>query len=202
MSSKIGPWTRLSTRELYENPWISVREDQVLHPDGSPGIFGVVHYRFAAVAVIPVDAEGRVTLVGQHRYGINAYTWEIPQGGCPEGDELQTTAVRELREETGYTAARWDYLGKVAVSDSITDEIGHAFLARDLTPGMSDPEGSEQLQTKSLDLEDAYAMAMDGRLSECMTIIGLARAIHFLRRERGDAERQAPSSSRPASIVK
>jgi 8-oxo-dGTP pyrophosphatase MutT (NUDIX family) len=183
-ANRVGPWTRLSTRPIYSNPWIEVREDQVVHPDGSPGIFGVVHFTFRPVAVVPIDERGRVTLVGQHRYGIDRYTWEIPQGGCHDGDTLEGTAARELREETGFIAGRWDYLGHVAVSDSITDEVGHIFLARDLQPGPPEPEGSEQLSAKTMDITEAYRMAMEGELVEAITVAGLSRATYFLQRKK------------------
>jgi 8-oxo-dGTP pyrophosphatase MutT (NUDIX family) len=185
---KIGPWTRLSTRQVYENPWIRVREDQVLHPDGSPGIYGVVHFRNLAVGVVPIDAQGRVVLVGQFRYAMNGYAWEIPEGGCPEGRGTpEETAARELREETGFTAARWDYLGCLALSNSATDEVAHIFLARDLTPGPTDPEPTEVLAVKTVDFAEAWRMAMEGELTESLTVLGLARARHFLELEKQGA---------------
>lgn len=184
---KIGPWTKLSSRQVYENPWIRVREDQVLHPDGKPGIYGVVHFRNLAVGVVPLDARGDVILVGQFRYAMNGYAWEIPEGGCPEASPPEETAARELREETGYTAARWDYLGCMALSNSATDEVAHFFLARELTPGESDPESSEELAVKTVPFEEAWRMAMEGELTESLTVGALARARHFLEREkRGD----------------
>ena len=185
----MGPWTRLSTRPVYENPWIRVREDQVLHPDGSPGIYGVVHFRNLAVGVVPLDAQGRVTLVGQFRYPLGRYSWEIPEGGCPEGEEPFAAARRELREETGCSAARWDFLGTVALSNSATDEIAWLWLARELEEGSPDPEASEDLAVRKADWEEAWKLAMEGEAADSMTVIALARARHFLDRER--AGRQA-----------
>jgi len=185
-SVKIGPWTRLSTREVYANRWIRVREDQILHPDGSPGIYGVVQFRGVAVGVVPIDAQGRVVLVGQHRYVMDEYTWELPEGAAnpDERSALQVAAARELREETGFTAARWDDLGGVQLSNSATDEIGHLFLARELSAGQAEPDPSEELAVKRVDLGEAYRMAMAGELTESLTVIGLARAVHFLGREK------------------
>jgi 8-oxo-dGTP pyrophosphatase MutT (NUDIX family) len=183
---KIGPWTRLRRREVYDNPWIRVREDDVLRPDGSPGIYGTVHFKNIAVAVVPIDAQGRVILVGQHRYPFDRYFWEIPEGGCPEGREVPLdSAKRELREETGYTAARWDYLGSLELSNSCSDEIGHLYLARDLSPGPQDADADEQLEVKALDFREAWRMAMEGELTESLTVAALARAGHFLDREAG-----------------
>lgn len=181
---KIGPWTRLRSRAIYENPWIRVREDDVLRPDGSPGIYGTVHFKNIAVAVVPIDAQGRVILVGQHRYPFDRYFWEVPEGGCPEGREKpEEAAVRELREETGYVAGRWDYLGALVLSNACSDENGHLFLARDLTPGAQDPDADEQLAVKAVDFQEAWRMAMEGELTESLTVAALARARYFLDRE-------------------
>jgi 8-oxo-dGTP pyrophosphatase MutT (NUDIX family) len=181
---KIGPWTRLRSREVYENPWIRVREDDVLRPDGSPGIYGVVHFKNVAVAVVPIDDQGRVILVGQHRYPFDRYFWELPEGGCPIGRETPLeSARRELREETGYAAARWDFLGTLELSNSSTDENAHLFLARGLTPGEMDPDGDEELAVKSVDFAEAWRMAMAGELTESLTVAALARAHWFLGRE-------------------
>ena len=183
---KIGPWTRLRRREVYDNPWIRVREDEVLRPDGSPGIYGTVHFKNIAVAVVPIDAQGRVILVGQHRYPFDRYFWELPEGGCPEGrEEPLDSAKRELREETGFSAARWDYLGTLELSNSCTDEIGHLYLARDLTPGPQHTDADEQLAVKAMDFREAWRMAMEGELTESLTVAALARAAHFLDRESG-----------------
>jgi 8-oxo-dGTP pyrophosphatase MutT (NUDIX family) len=185
----IGPWTRLSSREIYENPWIRVREDQVTHPDGSPGIYGTIHFKNLAIAVVPIDAEGRVILVGQHRYPLDRYSWELPEGGCPIGKETpEAAAAREVREETGYTAARWDYLGALELSNSVTDEIGHLYLARDLTPGPQDPDPSEHLAVKHMPFAEAWRMAMEGGITESLTVTALARAKYFLDRESAAAE--------------
>ena len=181
---KIGPWTRLASKEVYRNPWIHLREDQIRHPDGTPGIYGVVEFQNLAVGVIPVDEQGRVILVGQFRYPMNSYSWEIPEGGCPKGEAILVGAMRELREETGFTAARWDYLGSLALSNAATNEMGHLFLARDLMPGVASPEPSEELQVKKMDLEEAYRLAMEGELTESLTVAGLARTRYFLDSEK------------------
>ncbi|MDQ3000683.1 MAG: NUDIX hydrolase [Fibrobacterota bacterium] len=181
---KIGPWTRLSGREIYDNPWIRVREDQVLRPDGSPGIYGTVHFKNIAIAVVPIDKDGRVILVGQHRYPLNCYTWELPEGGCLIGKETpQEAAIRELREETGYSAARWDYLGGLELSNACTDEVAHLFLARDLAPGSQQLDATEEIAVKRMDFHEAYRMAMEGVFTESLTVASLARAAYFLDRE-------------------
>lgn len=180
---KIGPWTRLSTKPIYENPWIRVREDQVLRPDGSPGIYGVVHFRHVAVAVVPVDAEGRVVMVGQYRYSLRYYSWEIPEGGCPEGEDPFDAAIRELKEETGLAAARWDYLGSSALSNSATDEVGHIWLARDLSEGEAEPDPTEQIAVRRMGWDEALELAMTADRADALTVMGLFRARRFLDRE-------------------
>lgn len=189
-----GPWTRLSSRPIYENPWITVREDQVLRPDGSPGIYGVVHFRNLAVGVVPIDAAGRVILVGQYRYSLGFASWEIPEGGCPEGEDPREAAARELEEETGYRADRWDYLGSAALSNSATDEVAHMYLARDLTPGRAHPEPTEDLTVKAVPWEEAWRLAMEGEATDSVTVIALARARHLMEREggRGQAAGMGP----------
>src|SRR5208337_3190204 len=110
MSDPTNPWTTLSSRLVYENPWIRVREDQVLRPDGQPGIYGVVEFKNRAVGVLPVDDEGCIWLVGQHRYPLNSYSWEIPEGGSPQSETTEETARRELKEETGLSAGRLELI--------------------------------------------------------------------------------------------
>ena len=106
-----NPWRVLGSRPVYENPWISVREDEVVRPDGNLGIYGVVHYKNTAVGVLPVE-DGHVYLVGQYRYPLERYSWEIPEGGCPEDEDPLQAARRELKEETGLEATRWEKLGE------------------------------------------------------------------------------------------
>jgi 8-oxo-dGTP pyrophosphatase MutT (NUDIX family) len=144
----------------------------------------VVEFRNLAVAVAAVDDQGRVILVGQHRYPFDAFSWEIPEGGCPDGEDPLLAAQRELREETGVSAARWDFLGKVAISNSATDETGLLYLARELTLGEPEPECTEVLEVKRLPWDEAYAMAMEGGITDLLSVACLARARHFLERER------------------
>src|SRR5215831_16951352 len=127
-----NPWTRRSRRVAYDNPWIAVYHDEVLRPDGQPGIYGVVHYKNRAVGVIALDDRDRVLLVGQYRYTVDGYSWEIPEGGAPFDEDPLEAAQRELQEETGYSAAQWQEVLRAHLSNSITDEEGICYLARDL----------------------------------------------------------------------
>src|SRR3954447_25437003 len=118
---RTNPWTTLGTQPVYDNPWIAVREDRVVRPDGSPGIYGVVHFKNRAIGVLPVDEQGRIWLVGQYRYPLGAYSWEIPEGGAPEGESPVEAARRELREETGLRATHLERLAISHLSNSVSD---------------------------------------------------------------------------------
>jgi 8-oxo-dGTP pyrophosphatase MutT (NUDIX family) len=171
-----SPWTTLSTREGYSNPWIRVREDQVINPGGGQGIYGVVEYKNRAVGVIPVDENGYIWLVGQWRYCHDRYEWEIPEGGCPPGEEPADCARRELQEETGITARTIEpLLLGVQLSNSTTNEVCDIFVARDLSFGDATPEETEQLQVKRLPLTEAIQMALDGRIRDSVSVLALLR---------------------------
>jgi 8-oxo-dGTP pyrophosphatase MutT (NUDIX family) len=183
-----NPWQTLSTRQVYDNPWISVREDQVIRPDGAPGIYGVVDFKNFAVGIVPVDDEGYTWLVGQYRYTLDEYSWEIPAGGCPQGHTPLETAARELQEEVGLQASQWTSLGPVRTSNSCTSERGEVFLAEGLTQGESSPEGTEVLQVWRVPLQQALDMAADGTIADAVSVIGLWRAARAL------AERGTPKA--------
>lgn len=169
-----NPWTTLSSREIYLNPWIRVREDQVLKPNGTPGIYGVVEYRNRAVGVVPIDDEGQTWLVGQYRYTHNRYEWEIPEGGCPEGESLEDCARRELLEETGLVASHLEpLLLDIQLSNSIGDETAHLFIARGLTQETPQPEDTEQIAIRRLPLSEAIQMATTGQIRDSMSVIAL-----------------------------
>lgn len=172
MMQEENPWRTLGSRRVYENPWISVREDSVVRPDGEPGIYGVVHYKNTAVGVLAVE-DDHVYLVGQYRYPLERYSWEIPEGGCPEEEEPLAAARRELREETGLAAGSWRSLGEAYLSNSVADEYARWFLATDLVPGEQSPEGTEILGVRRVPLREALAMTTDGRITDALSILAL-----------------------------
>jgi 8-oxo-dGTP pyrophosphatase MutT (NUDIX family) len=167
-----NPWRTLDSRPVYENPWISVREDSVIGPDGEPGIYGVVHYKNTAVGILPVE-DDQVYLVGQYRYPLERYSWEIPEGGCPEDEDDLAAARRELKEETGLEARSWSRLGKAFLSNSVADEYAVWFLATDLVPGEAQNEGTEDIDVRRVPLREAVAMTMDGRITDALSILAL-----------------------------
>ncbi len=145
--SPASPWRRHSRRLAYENAWIQVHHDEVTRPDGQPGIYGVVHFRTRAVGVVAIDDEDRVVLVGQYRYSLDHYSWEIPEGGVPYDEDPLDGARRELREETGIDAATWREIGRLDLSNSITDETGVLYLATGLTHGDAGSGGAPRTST-------------------------------------------------------
>jgi len=168
-----NPWKTLSTRPVYNNDWIKVEEHQVITPGGSPGIYGKVSFKNQAVGIIPLDEQGNTWLVGQYRYTLNEWSWEIPMGGSPKKEDKQKTALRELEEETGLKAASLTELLQLHTSNSITDERGIIYLATGLSQGEQQLEDSEKdIQLKKLSLDEAIAMASSGEITDAMSVAG------------------------------
>jgi len=178
-----NPWQTLSSQPIYDNPWISVREDQVINPSGGNGIYGVVHMKNKAIGIIPIDAEGNTYLIGQYRYSVNEYSWEIPMGGGLIGIDILESAKRELKEETGFTALRWTQIGRLHTSNSVTDEEGFVFLAQDLIPGETEFEETEDLKIKKVSLAEAVRMALADEITDCISVAGLLKAEKLLQNQ-------------------
>ena len=177
-----NPWQLCSAREVYRNPWFSVREDQVIRPDGKPGTYSVVEPK-VATGVVALDSQDRVWLVGQYRYPINIYSWEIIEGGAEVGEDSQSAAQRELREEAGLIAHQWQCLGPtIYISNCFTTERSDVFLARDLVQVEAQPDGTEVLQTQVLPFAQVMQMVRSGEISDSISIIALERAWHYLKR--------------------
>ena len=171
----VGPWLRHSRRVAYENAWITVWHDEVARPDGEPGVYGIVHFANLAVGVVAIDENDRVLLVGQHRYALDEYSWEIPEGGVPDGESALEGARRELREETGVDATDWVEIGRSHLSNSVSDELAVLFLARGLRSGIATPEGTEAIDVRWLPFDDALAMTLEGRITDALTVLAIQR---------------------------
>ncbi|NJB85069.1 8-oxo-dGTP pyrophosphatase MutT (NUDIX family) [Lewinella marina] len=175
MSTERNPWTRKSTDIRYENPWIRVEHHEVVNPAGKDGIYGLVRYKNHAIGIVPIDEEGYTYLVGQYRYALDEYSWEIPEGGCPVGTSTLETAKRELREETGLVAAEWEHIMEFHLSNSVSDEWGVAYVARQLRQEAAEPEDTEDLRLRRVPLREAIEMTLDGRIKDALSILALQR---------------------------
>lgn len=181
MEENINPWRQLSSKNIYDNPWIHVQEDQVINPRGGRGIYGVVSFKNKAVGIIPMDAAGNTWLIGQYRYTLSEYCWEIPMGGGPLGQDILLSAQRELKEETGLTARKWTNIMRIHTSNSVTNEEGFVYLAEDLEEGETAFEETEVLQIKKLSLGEAIDMVMDQKITDAISIAGLLKAARLLK---------------------
>jgi 8-oxo-dGTP pyrophosphatase MutT (NUDIX family) len=169
-----NPWNRLSRRVGYENPWLTLYHDDVIRPDGRPGIYGVVHFGHLAIGVVPLDVErDEVLLVGQWRYTMGHYSWEIPEGGGDLDEQPEAAARRELVEETGYSGGEWRELSRSELSNSVTDEVSVLFVATGLCAGEATPEGTEQLQVRWVPFEEVMTMIRSGEILDAMTILAM-----------------------------
>jgi ADP-ribose pyrophosphatase len=175
MNLEKNPWKVLSKSTKYENNWIEVVHHEVLNPSGNAGVYGTVNFKNIAIGVIPVDEEGNTWLVGQYRFPIEAYSWEIPEGGCPEGESMLDAAKRELLEETGLVAEKYTLLSKIHTSNSVCKEVGYIYLAEGLRQETAEPEETEQLVVRKIRLNDAIEMVMKGEITDSLSVAGLLK---------------------------
>jgi NTP pyrophosphohydrolases including oxidative damage repair enzymes len=176
-----NPWKTLRSRVAYENAWLRVREDEVLRPDGQPGIYGVVEIR-PSVGVLAFNDKDEVAIVGQWRYALGRYTYEIVRGGSAEGEtNMLAAARRELREETGFEAQRWQELGAVDVCNGVTTDVQHLFVASELNFAGVDQDPVEEIVTAWCPFEQALEMAMNGEITE---VCSVAAILKYSRRQR------------------
>ena len=170
-------WKSLSSKTIYNNPWIEVVEHQVINPGGGQGIYGKVHYKNIAVGVIPIDDQGYTWIVGQHRFTLDEFSWEIPEGGSPKGEDLIETAKRELKEETGLSAESYEIILDMHTSNSVSDELAVVFIARGISKGEASPEESEaDLKLKRIHFSELYKMVMNGDITDSMSVAGVLKA--------------------------
>ena len=168
-------WKTHHSRTVFENDWMAVLEDHVTNPGGGENLYGHIHFKNVAVAILPIDEAGHTRLVGQSRYTLDAYSWELPMGGAPLREPPAQAARRELEEETGLIAGELVELMRVHLSNSLTDELGIAFVATDLQAGAMRHEETEDISVKSLPVGDAVQMAIDGEITDALSVAALLR---------------------------
>ena len=180
--AKSNPWTTLSREDIYENPWIKLEEHQVINPSGGRGIYGKVHFKNIAIGVVPLDHKRNTWLVGQHRYTLGQWSWEIPEGGGSMTKSVLSSAKRELKEETGLTAGKWTKILKTHLSNSVSDEVGYIFLAQKISEGNREPEDTEaDMKVQKMPFTKALDMVMKGKITDALSISGILKVARLLR---------------------
>jgi len=173
----------VASRTAYENAWLRVREDQVIRPDGKPGIYGVIEIR-PSVGIVALNRRDEIVLVGQWRYALNRYSWEIPRGGSRANEsDMQQAAARELAEEAGVRATHWQAMGTVDVGNGVLDDVQSLFVATGLTPTNTDFDPEEDISIVWKPFAEAVQMAMDGTITEVCSIAAILR-VAMMRREK------------------
>lgn len=176
MESENNPWNTKTSEKVYESPWIKVMKHDVINPAGNPATYSVVNFKNLAIGVLPIDNEGFTWLVGQWRYPINEYCWEIPEGGGPLNTPPLQSAIRELKEETGIVAKEFSELMRLHLSNSATDELAIVYLAKNLVFEEAEPEESEVLQIKKIHLKEAYQWVMTGKITDAISVAAIMKA--------------------------
>ena len=188
-----NPWKILSSREAYDNSWIKVTEYGVVNPAGGRGIYGKVHFKNLAIGVIVLDMHLNTYLVGQYRFPIEKFSWEIPEGGCPLNMNPIDGAKKELLEETGLKANSWEKILEMDLSNSVSDEHAIVFLAYDLEQHKPSPEDTEQIEVRKIPFDDAYQMVEDGTITDSISVAAIQKVKLMLadgRITRQNAKRQ------------
>lgn len=175
LPSENNPWKILGTEEKLDTPWVRVKLHRVINPSGSEGIYGVTEFKNLAIGILPIDEEGNTYIIGQYRFPIQAYSWEIPEGGGAVDVDPLDSAKRELKEETGIVAGNWQLIQTLQLSNSATNEIAYIYLARDLEYGESHPEEDEQLVLKKIPFEELYERVRSAEISDSLTVAAVLR---------------------------
>lgn len=170
-----NPWKVLNSNQIYDNDWIKLTEHQVINPSGGQGIYGEIHFKNIAIGIVVLDKNYNTWLVGQYRFPLKAYSWEIPEGGGPLHIDPLLSAKRELQEETGILASTFTEIQRMHLSNSVSDELAIIYIAQDLQMGNSSPEETEELVVRKLPFEEAYQMVMNGEITDSMSVTGILK---------------------------
>lgn len=174
-----GPWQIVSSQTVYRDPWMHVRRDEVIRPDGAPGTYSVVQIK-PGVAVLAVEEDGTAHLTDEFHYGIGRQSLEVVSGGIEPGEDAEATARRELREELGFEAVEWRALGTVDPFTSSLVSPTQLYLARRLRYVGTAPEGTEQIRRVSVPLADAVEMVLDSRITHAPSCVAILKAAWLL----------------------
>jgi ADP-ribose pyrophosphatase len=174
-TSTENPWKLMTHNKVYESPWIHVEHHEVINPAGNAGTYSVIHFKKLAVGIVPLDDEYNTWIVGQYRYPMKCYTWEIPEGGGERELDPLVSAQRELLEECGLIAHQWTLIQELQLSNSATDEVAYLFVAKGLTYTEAQPEETEQLEVKKIPFEKAYEMVLNGTITDAMSVAAILR---------------------------
>lgn len=180
MKDVINPWRKIGEKIVYDNAWIRIREDRVINPAGKECPYGVVGFKNRAIGIVPIDDLGNTWLVGQYRYPLDEYSWEIPMGGGPLNESILEAAKRELKEETGLSAEKWEEISRIHTSNSVTDEEGFIFIARELNEGTTEFDETEVLAIRKLPLREAVNMVMASEITDSISIAGILKAARIM----------------------
>ena len=178
-NKNLNSWKTISSELIYESAWVAVNKHHTVNPAGNPAIYSVVNFKNIAIGILPLSEDGYTWLVGQWRYPLNAYSWEIPEGGGPLGEAPIETAKRELKEETGIVAKHFEEIMQLHLSNSATDEHAYVFLATGLSFEEAEPEESEDLQVKKIHINDAYQMVLDGEITDAISVAAIFKVKHL-----------------------
>ncbi len=165
-----NPWTTLKSEQIYDSPWIGLTKHDVLNPSGNPGTYSVIHFKNLAIGILPLDKDYNTWIVGQYRYPVNLYSWEIPEGGGKRDVAPLVSAKRELLEETGITANKWTKIQEMYLSNSASDEYCILYIAQELGFGEAQPEEDEQLEVRKLHFDELYKMVESGEITDSLTV--------------------------------